>query len=71
MVFVPLSNKKNGFCHFYLVGMSGLEPPTPTLSEKLTFCLGLQTGLEMPKNQAFLHIENEIDVNKKYTPDIN
>ena len=27
--------------------------------------------LEFPKNQAFWHIENEIDVNEKYTPDIN
>lgn len=27
--------------------------------------------LKCPKNQAFWHIENEIDVNKKYTPDIS
>ena len=57
---------------FILVGMSGLEPPTPTLSEKCMFLSGfIRTTLNIPKIKAFWHIKKSFDVNKKCPPDIN
>ena len=55
-----------------LVGMSGLEPPTPTLSEKCMFFRGfIRTPLNMPKIKAFGHIKKSFDVKQKYKLDIS
>lgn len=56
----------------FLVGMSGLWSTDPHLIREVNlFAWVYKKVLEFPKNQAFWHIENEIDVNEKYTPDIN
>ena len=53
-----------------MVGLSGLEP-AHLIRKVYVFEWVYKKVLEFPKNQAFWHIENEIDVNEKYTPDIN
>ena len=58
--------------HLFLVGMSGLEPPTPTLSEKCMFLSGfIRTVLNVPKIKAFVHLKKSFDVKQKCTLDIS
>ena len=57
---------------FRVVGLSGLEPPTPTLSEKCMFLSGfIHTVLNVPKIKAFEHIKKSFDVKQKCTLDIS
>mgnify|MGYP007010842265 CR=1 FL=1 len=55
-----------------LVEMSGLEPPTPTLSEKcMFFCGFIRTPLNTPKTKTFWHIKKSFDVKQNCTLDIS
>ena len=55
-----------------MVGISGLEPPTPTLSEKCMFFSGfIRTVLNVPKIKAFGHIEKSFDVKQICALDIS
>ena len=57
---------------FFLVGLSGLGPPTPTLSEKCMFFSGfIHTALNVPKIKAFGYIKKSFDVKQKCTLDIS
>ena len=60
------------FIGVLVVGLSGLEPPTPTLSEKCMFLSGfIRTVLNVPKIKAFEHIKKFFDVKQKCTLDIS